>query len=655
MVPSSANAVISNLDGSLKIFTSEYLAGAISAIVFQDKQYVYSLGHGSSFQFAGSIDGLGESYNPTEAGGKPDDYILRQITNGNSFSDLMLQENHLISPPWATIPQTQITSSRILEFVKGRHSLASTTQMAYWITRSGQPSHGANGTGIVPGAANSDIISNYIQRKLIRTNAEGNSHLVRIDSTLRIPAYDQDMKNALRAPHLFWGTQFSHLLSPKYSNGLALYFVPEFSKHFEIVDPENSKLIDISQQQAPDGRPYSSSNMMIYASEDQYAMGVYALPLSGTVIEPSYTAYVHGDWCGGPDGAPDGGCNKLDVNHSLSVGAFENTVSTSFFLAFGSVDEVRSILSCVYQKYSQRRSDLDCSRSYQRPAIEVSCKPSFTEVPTNRAMKWTALVRGGKYPLRYRWRESSGGPEQMSLNGSLEQTYQTTGSRSMQVQVEDQDLRQSEWTACDSSVSVIPMFDGTNPRPISIACSPEYEQSLWGYSVKWKARVDGGVPPYTHYWTGDGVSSTTQAIQATGAVNYIETRYSDTQDATKFVGLGIVDARGQTVPFVWCSPSLTYRVFWQSAPLSFECAPQRTAARVGEKVEWTIRASGGMPPYTYYWSGTDDRVALENLSGPTASRIYSSVGTKTMGAAVIDSEGNRVDWKFCNSSVSVLP
>src|SRR5579872_1319326 len=113
--PALGDACISDAQGNLCVATSSYLAGAICAVVWNGKEFVDDAGHGGSLQYALTVDGIGTAYNPTEAGGKPDDYHLRQFDNQHP-TDIVLQKDFLLAPPWATVPQTALTSSVLQKF-----------------------------------------------------------------------------------------------------------------------------------------------------------------------------------------------------------------------------------------------------------------------------------------------------------------------------------------------------------------------------------------------------------------------------------------------------------------------------------------------------------------------------------------------------------
>ncbi len=78
----------------------------------------------------------------------------------------------------------------------------------------------------------------------------------------------------------------------------------------------------------------------------------------------------------------------------------------------------------------------------------------------------------------------------------------------------------------------------------------------------------------------------------------------------------------------------TFTLSISGNPMSVSCSASPDPAKIGELVTWTASVSGGTPPYTYSWSGS------ESLSGDTASvtKTYSTLGTKTATVTVTDSD-----------------
>jgi hypothetical protein len=82
------------------------------------------------------------------------------------------------------------------------------------------------------------------------------------------------------------------------------------------------------------------------------------------------------------------------------------------------------------------------------------------------------------------------------------------------------------------------------------------------------------------------------------------------------------------------------------------CTVSPSPARVNQQVTWTAIPSGGTPPYTFVWAGTDI------VGAPTANpyvHTYSTVGAKFGAASVTDAMGLNVRCAGATVQVSVDP
>lgn len=73
------------------------------------------------------------------------------------------------------------------------------------------------------------------------------------------------------------------------------------------------------------------------------------------------------------------------------------------------------------------------------------------------------------------------------------------------------------------------------------------------------------------------------------------------------------------------------------SPISLSCTAAPSTALVGQSVTWTGNISGGTPPFTYSWSGTNMPTPAPSTNPYT--RTYSTVGQKTAQLTVTDADG----------------
>jgi hypothetical protein len=71
--------------------------------------------------------------------------------------------------------------------------------------------------------------------------------------------------------------------------------------------------------------------------------------------------------------------------------------------------------------------------------------------------------------------------------------------------------------------------------------------------------------------------------------------------------------------------------------ISVTCSAVPPTALIGQVVTWTANVSGGTPPFTYSWSGTN----IPSSPAPNTKSfniIYSTIGQKNASVTVADSD-----------------
>ena len=206
----------------LRLTASHRTAGAVSSLTFRGVEFINSFDHGRELQSALSFDGLGECYNPTEAGSNPDD-------------------------------RGDATSSRLLSAQARGSRLTTVTDMAFWL-RPGQPyPQGCGGRHEFTTAQNTTLTGGYQIRKQITLGAAGIPNAIEYAATFTIPN-----------PHRSATYEFA-----------TAYMPPEFTAFFTF-DPATGKLAPLS-----DGRDEHAAGEqplpVILATPDRTsAMGVWS-------------------------------------------------------------------------------------------------------------------------------------------------------------------------------------------------------------------------------------------------------------------------------------------------------------------------------------------------------------------------------------------
>ena len=81
----------------------------------------------------------------------------------------------------------------------------------------------------------------------------------------------------------------------------------------------------------------------------------------------------------------------------------------------------------------------------------------------------------------------------------------------------------------------------------------------------------------------------------------------------------------------------TFNLVITGSPMSVSCSGAPSSVLLGESVTWTASVSGGTPPFTYAWSGTNIPTTPPPSSNPY-SLSYSTIGQKTASVTVTDTD-----------------
>lgn len=202
-------------DSVLRVKASpDRFAGAISSVTFRGKEYINSADHGRELQSASSFDGLGECFNPTEAGGAADG----------------------VGPKTASLPITYSASSNVMQTL---------TNMAFWLPP-GKPYGRRCGATQFTSAQNTTVVSGHNLRKTVLMGYQGIPNVLRFEVAFSIP---EDHQSAT-------------------FEALTGYMPPEFSV-FLTYDPVRRTLSTLSFGPGEQGKP-----VMLATTDGRHAMGV---------------------------------------------------------------------------------------------------------------------------------------------------------------------------------------------------------------------------------------------------------------------------------------------------------------------------------------------------------------------------------------------
>jgi len=202
---------------------------------------------------------------------------------------------------------------------------------------------------------------------------------------------------------------------------------------------------------------------------------------------------------------------------------------------------------------------------------------------------------------------------------------------------------------------------------LTVSCSANISYYPSNYSiasVTWTANAYGGNGYYSYSWSGtDGLSGSNRTAynsHASPGLKYAYvTVYSAGQSITQACSpVNIVFPYQPTVVYqpvvqpvyrpaiVQATP--VYNPYQNRNSLDIGCFVDPTNAKVDQPVTWTAEVTGGIGPYTYSWTGSD------NLNGSQSSVIkyYSTPGSKSAIVTVTSADG-KTGVKACSNGLTI--
>jgi hypothetical protein len=144
------------LGSTIQLETSARFAGSVTSLVFRGKQFVDARDHGRELQSASSFDGLGECFNPTEAG---------SVADGDK----------------------QTTTSKLLAAKVSPNWVATSTDMAFWLPPGYDYKHQCGMTPTVTHAVNKTLTGGHILDKRIELGEAREANVISDHVTYTVP------------------------------------------------------------------------------------------------------------------------------------------------------------------------------------------------------------------------------------------------------------------------------------------------------------------------------------------------------------------------------------------------------------------------------------------------------------------------------------
>jgi hypothetical protein len=144
------------LGSTIQLETSARFAGAVKSVIFRGKQFVDARDHGRELQSASSFDGLGECFNPTEAG---------SVADGDK----------------------QTTTSKLLAAKVGPNWVATQTDMAFWLPPGYDYKHQCGMSPTTTHAVNKSPTGGHILDKRIELGEVREANVISDHLTFTVP------------------------------------------------------------------------------------------------------------------------------------------------------------------------------------------------------------------------------------------------------------------------------------------------------------------------------------------------------------------------------------------------------------------------------------------------------------------------------------
>jgi hypothetical protein len=190
-----------------------------------------------------------------------------------------------------------------------------------------------------------------------------------------------------------------------------------------------------------------------------------------------------------------------------------------------------------------------------------------------------------------------------------------------------------------------------------------------GTSVTWRAYASGGNGYYTYSWSGtDGLYGSSNSIYFNytypGVKYATVTVYSNGQSITQSCSAPVNISQNYPTtyqPVVVQQPVYVQRPVVVQQPvyqiaytngnsntLNIGCYADPMNAKINQPITWNAEVTGGVAPYTYSWTGSD------NLNGTQSSvvKYYSMTGSKSAIVTVTSADG-RTGVKACSNALTV--
>ena len=231
--------------GRLEVTASTALAGAIASIRLRGRELLASGGHGSALQYAFHAHGLGECWNPTEAGSASDDRGGGPQLHGPS-------------------------TSRIRSFARRGRTIFSSSRLAMYVPAGGRSAWDGCEPRYPPGFPYERGLSPYLLTKRV-TVAPG---VVRFDAALRVLAPER---------------------SPAFDAVLIAYLAPRLDRYWKLTPGGGPEPLALGALATNPAAGTSLAPVIAASADGSEAIGMWSAPTPRPSLRTYYLGFSSGE------------------------------------------------------------------------------------------------------------------------------------------------------------------------------------------------------------------------------------------------------------------------------------------------------------------------------------------------------------------------
>ena len=190
------------------------------------------------------------------------------------------------------------------------------------------------------------------------------------------------------------------------------------------------------------------------------------------------------------------------------------------------------------------------------------------------------------------------------------------------------------------------LIDGNKTASVNFSAAPSFNYTLANSGTSNVTKTSGDAftqNTITKTLTSGGTQSVTLSVsgQPAGVTSSISNQgcsptctsvITFTVPASTLVGTYSITVTGSPL-----NKQTSFNLVISGNPMTASCSASPSPAFLGQTVTWTASVSGGLPPFTYSWSGTNIPVSPAPDTNPF-SIVYNTIGQKTATVTVTDTD-----------------